>query len=243
MLKTGFVLMALALSGCALFAPAQDDRQLVPSEPYSITVRPIGPATVSSDGFEARFDFTVTSPFDLRRNALVQELTQTMTLSHDDGRVTRRTLSLVEAFQLQLHLVEPGGLRHYTLLPYQRDRHSANGLRDIARDIHTIRIDRRVFAYVANVTGADFSPGGFAHLPRNEDGTVVSRVSKGFNASHQADHQTRGRVQHSATASGLTYVMGYTLRRSQPGRPEFVVDRGGGSGTVLAPAVLYAASR
>lgn len=247
MRRTSLILLALlALPGCALFSSGRDNRparQVQPSAPYTITVLARGPATVSDDGFEARFDFEIASPYDLRRNSMVQELRQTITLTHADGGQSRRSLSLVEAFQMRLVSIDAQGLHHYRLMPGQRDRHAMAGMSGYGRDVTRIHIDREVFAYVANVAGADFSASGFAHLPLNEDGTVVSRVGKGFNARYQSNHETRGIVWQSANAYGVIYRMGYTLRRGSPGMPEFFVDYGGGAGTVIAPEVLYAASR
>lgn len=240
------VLALLALPGCALFQRDPADppaRQIQPSAPYAITVRPLGPATVTDDGFEARFDFHITSPYDLSRTSMVQELHQTTTVTYLDGRVRKRELSLVEAFQLRLWFIEPNGTHHYGLMPGQRDRHAMAGLTGYGADVEKIRIERRVYAYVANVAGADFSDHGFAHLPLNEDGTVVSRVGKGFNAGYQERHETRGRVWHSANAYGVVYRMGYDLRRGSPGMPTFFVDYGGGAGVVVSPEVIYAASR
>jgi hypothetical protein len=208
------------LPGCALFSVGADTepaRVVQTSEPYQVHVRALGPARVSDDGFEARFDFHVFSPFDLQRNALVQELRQTMTLTHDDGRVETRTLSLVEAFKLELVGADDNGMRHYSLLPGQRDRHAAAGLKGLPASVSRIEIRREVFAYVANVNGADFSPAGFAHLPTSEDGAVQSRVGREFNHSYQQAHETR--------------------------MPQFFVDHGGGVGAVRAPVVRYAASR
>lgn len=240
------LLALLALPGCALFQREPSDppaRQVQPSAPYSITVRPLGPATVTDDGFEARFDFHITSPFDLRRTSMVQELQQTMTITYLDGRVRTRELSLVEAFQMRLLSIQADGTHHYGLMRGQRDRHAMAGLAGFGSDVEKIRIQRRVYAYVANVAGADFSAYGFAHLPLNEDGTVVSRVGKGFNAHHQENHETRGQVWQSATAYGVVYRMEYDLRRGSAGMPTFFVDYGGGMGVVVAPEVIYAASR
>lgn len=247
MRSSALVLLALlVLPGCALFQREPADppaRQIQPSAPYIITVRPLGPATVTDDGFEARFDFHITSPYDLRRTSMVQELHQTMTITYLDGRVRTRELSLVEAFQLRLWSIEPDGTHHYGLMLGQRDRHAMAGLAGYGPDVEKIRIERRVYAYVANVAGADFSALGFAHLPLNEDGTVVSRVGRGFNARYQQQHETRGRVWQSANAYGVVYRMGYDLRRGASGLPGFFVDYGGGAGVVVAPEVVYAASR
>lgn len=239
-IKTFILVAAGLLSACATFPPTESaghDRQGLP---YDITVRPLGPANVSAEGFEARFDFLVTSPLDLERNALVQELRQVMTLTHADGSEDSRHLSLVEAFRLQLTAVNRQGMHEYGLMPGQRDRHTAT-LNDVPADVVLIRIERTVSAYVANVAGADFSELGFAHLPENEDGSLVSNVGRGFNADYQAAHETRGSVAQSAPAFGTSYRMLYTLRRGARGMTQFVVDYGGaGSGS---PAQVLGDSR
>ncbi len=242
-IATLIVATLLALPGCALFQSPTPERQIQPSAPYVITVHGRGPATVTRDGFEAKFDFHIVSPYDLRRNSMVQELRQTTTLAYADGSIRRRSMSLVEAFRMRLVSIDGQGMHHYGLMPGQRDRHAMAGVKEYGSDIEKITIEREVFAYVANVVGADFSAGGFAHLPLNEDGTVISRVSKGFNAKYQRDHETRGRIWHSANAYGVIYRMKYNLRRGSPGMPEFFVDYGGGAGSVVAPEILYAASR
>ncbi|MBE7491102.1 MAG: hypothetical protein HS108_05015 [Planctomycetes bacterium] len=230
-------------AGCATAPAPFPARSPQGAEPYQITVRALGPAVVTPDGFEARFEFHVVSPLDLRRNALVQELRQVTTLTLADGRTRTRELSLVEAFRLHLWRIDDNGLYHYGLPPGMRDRHAMAGMLDYPPEVVQIRIERQVFAYVANVAGADFSAGGFAHLPENEDGSTISRVGPNFNADHQAAHETRGRVWHSGTATGVVYRMAWNLRREAQGSPTFFVDHGGGSGAVVPPEVRYAASR
>ncbi|MBX3473895.1 MAG: hypothetical protein KF754_05890 [Planctomycetes bacterium] len=246
MRSTAVVLLALlALPGCGLVSRAGHEAVPVAraSEPYHITVRAWGPATVTPDGFEARFDFHIVSPLDLRRNCMVQELQQEITLTRTDGQVRRRSLSLVEAFRLRLLNVDAQGMYHYGLAPGQRDRHSWAGLTEYGPEIAQVRLERRVFAYVANVADADFSDNGFAHLPRNEDGTLASTVGPNFNKAYQQRHETRGRVFYSANGLGVVYRMNYQLRRAAGENVRFFVDYGGGAGTVLAPEVVYAASR
>ncbi|MCA8915790.1 MAG: hypothetical protein KDB90_10300 [Planctomycetes bacterium] len=231
------VLIALLLGACS--APQTVERQERISPPYQVMVRALGPASVSDDGFDARFEFEVVSPLDLHRNSLVQELKQTITFEYEDGSTRERQLTLVEAFRLRLEYVDAARQYHYRIYAGQSDRHSMRGMNDLPDDVTAVRISRRVFAYVANVVGADFTDAGFAHLPRNEDGTVVSEIPEKFNSNYQSKHVTRGSVANSGDSLGLTYRINYRLVRNSGDGPQFVVDRGGGYGVVEAPAVVW----
>ena len=232
------LLVTLLLGACAA-PPAVIEREQRPSPLYEITVRALGPARVSNDGFDARFEFEVTSPHDLQRNSLVQELQQVFTLEYKDGTTRKRTLTLVEAFKLRFSHVDSARRFHYRIFTGQSDRHSMQGVNDLSSDVVAVRIERRVFAYVANVHGADFTAAGFAHLPSNEDGSVVSKVPTRFNEGYQRYHETRGEILHSGDARGLTYVIDYRLVRDRGQSPQFIVDHGGGYGAVKSPSVVW----
>ncbi|MCC6466418.1 MAG: hypothetical protein IT463_13850 [Planctomycetes bacterium] len=228
------VVSATLVAACASAPAAHQPRE---SPIYAVEVRPLGPATVSGDGFEVRVEFEVTSPWPLERNALVQELRQEIAIEHLDGTVAVRRLSLVEAFQLRLDYVDGAGLRHYRLVAGQRDAHSLYGLQGLARNVARIEVKRSVFAYVANVADADFTPLGFAQLPRNEDGTLETDAGRCFNAEYQAAYETRGRVHQSADRAGLVYEIAYTLAPDGGERPRFVLQKRSGVGHV-APALV-----
>jgi len=233
----GVVLLLIA-AGCASAPQPEVQREFRPSPPYSITVRPLGPAVVTSDGFSAEIEFEVVSPYDLGRNSLVQELRQEVLLHYRSGRTERRALSLVEAFQLRHAFTDGLGRNHYRLLAGQRDSHSMYGLDGVAPDVVKVTVRREVFAYVANVIGADFTNRGFAHLPANEDGSVVTRAPRTFNEHYQSRHQTTGHVVDSADSLGVVYVFEYELVPGE-GRTRFVVNKGGGLGQVIAPTVIH----
>lgn len=230
------ILLLAALAGCSS-APVIE-RQARPTPPYSISVRPSGYAVASSDGFSARIEIEVVSFLNLERNALVQELTQEVVLERADGSTSRRTFTLVEAFKLERTFVDFSGRNHYRLQLGQQDHHSTSGLNDLPDDVVGVSIDRRVFAYVANVFGADFTDTGFAHLPRNQDGNVISQPPPNFNQRYQLNHETRGWVQDAADSLGMTYRMRYHLVRTGSGSPQFVLDHDGGMGYVEAPTVI-----
>lgn len=229
-------LLATFLAGCSSTSTVERaDRSTLP---YEVRVRPVDEARITSDGFEARFIFDVISPHDLQRNSLVQELRQTMTLEYANGSTRKRGITLVEAFRLRLVNVDSLGRHHYQIYVGQSDRHAMRGMEELPRDVVSVMIDREVFAYVANVDGADFTPGGFAQLPHNEDRTVVSRVPDKFNRDYQSDHDTRGWVMHSGDSLGLTYRIQYSLKRTDDGGMNFVVDRTRGFGVVEPPSVI-----
>ncbi|MCB9895603.1 MAG: hypothetical protein H6839_14245 [Planctomycetes bacterium] len=234
-------LIALLVAACS--APQTVERQGRSTPPYEVLVHALGPARVSDDGFDARFEFEVVSPLDLQRNSLVQELKQTITFEYEDGSARERHLTLVEAFRLRLEYIDAARQYHYRIYVGQSDRHSMRGMNDLADDVVAVRIDRHVFAYVANVMGADFTEAGFAHLPRNEDGTVVSEIPEKFNSNYQSKHDTRGWIANSGDSLGLTYRIKYRLVRTGVDSPHFEVDRGGGYGVVEAPAVVWMPSR
>ncbi len=235
------VLIALTLLLGACTTTQLPERQFRESLPYMVEVRPVGHATVSGDGFVTRFEFEVIAPQPLNRNSLVQELNQTTTYYLENGNSRERTMSLVEAFRLRLAHVDAMGNHYYRIDLGQNDRHAMHGLQDLPEKVISVEIDREVFAYVANVGGAEFTPLGFAQLPQNEDGSVVSRVPDSFNEDYQRAYDTRGWVAESGDALGLTYRLHYRLIREN-GRADarFIVDHSDGHGIVHPPAVVVA---
>jgi hypothetical protein len=227
------VLLGL-LAGCA-FSPVVE-RQFRESPAYTVLVKPQGAASVNTDGFKTRLEFEVVSELDLARNSLVQELTQEIVLEYRDGSTSKRAFTLVEAFRLRLAFTDAQG-NHYRLQPGQNDMHSIKGLDKLPKDVVGVTVNRHVFAYVANVYGADFTDHGFAHLPMNQDGSVVTQAPEKFNESYQSKHETRGRVEDAADSRGLIYRISYHLARGG-GSPRFVVDAAEGFGTVVAPTVV-----
>jgi hypothetical protein len=231
------VLIALLVGACS--APQAIERVERASPPYHVVVRPLGTARVSDDGFDAHFEFEVVSPVDLQRNSLVQELKQVVTFEYEDGSTRERRLSLVEAFRLRHTYVDGNKQYHYRIYAGQSDRHSMRGMNSLSEKVIAVRIQREVFAYVANVMDADFTVHGFAHLPENEDGNVVSEIPARFNEKYQAKHATRGWIANSGDSLGLTYRISYRLVRTGDDAAHFVVDRGGGYGAVESPAVVW----
>lgn len=230
------VVVAMTVAACS--SPQVVERQARESQPYTITVKPLGAASVSPDGFDSRFEFEVVSLLDLQRNSLVQELHQKFILEYADGGTRERTLTLVEAFRLRFSHRDSAGRFHYRIWTGQSDRHSMRGINDLPRNVVAVTIDRKVFAYVANVAGAHFTPAGFAHLPKNEDGNVVSDIPERFNENYQSNYEMRGKIKNSGDSLGLTYNIRYRLVRDGSRSPQFNVFRGGGWGVVQSPVIL-----
>lgn len=233
-----FILLPLLLGLVAACATGPVSVTADPGPLYQIELRPLGPARTSRDGFTARFTFAVWAPDPLVRNALVQELQQTVTYHYENGEYYAHRLTLVEAFKLREVGRDSAGLWLYELEPGQNDHHSVNGLEDLPQRIRRVTINRKIIVYVANVHGADFSRGGFAHLPKNQRGDVVSDIPRGFNRRYQRSHKMRGQVHDSGRAGAMTYRITYTLVRRKGGDSSFIVDRHGGVGRVLAPEII-----
>jgi len=231
------VVIALAVGACS--TPQVVERQSRPSLPYTIHVKPLGAAKVSPDGFDSRFEFEVVSSLDLNRNSLVQELHQKFILEYADGTTRERTLTLVEAFRLRFSHRDQAGRYHYRILTGQSDRHSMRGINDLSRSVVAVTIEREVFSYVADVVNAHFTPAGFAHLPKNEDGNVVSNIPARFNEKYQRDYEMRGFVRNSGDSLGVTYNIRYRLVRDSNRSPQFSVFHGGGWGVVQSPVIIH----
>jgi hypothetical protein len=235
----GRLLPVLVLVVAACSSTQTIERKQRESLPYEVLVRAAGPAEVSKDGFDARFEFEVVSEYELPRNSLVQELKQTITFEYDDGSTRQRELSLVEAFRLRFSHIDGARRYHYRIYEGQSDRHSMRGMDELPDDIVAVRLERDVFAYVADVDGADFTPAGFAHLPCNEDGNVVSDIPDRFNEGYQRNHVMQGWVRNSGDSLGLVYRIQFRLVRNGDVGPEFIVDRASGHGEVEMPSVLW----
>ncbi len=228
-------------NGCSSVAPVTSFEPTSLDPSYQVEVVGAGPAEATPDGFDAQFFFRVYSLDELNQDCLVQELTQRTSYELVDGSTEVREFTLVEAFKLR-RVSDDGVIpRRYELAPGQRDRHYLTGLNDLKADVVAVKIERRVFAYVANVSGADFTGRGFAQLPRNERGDVVTTVSRGFNATYQRQHQTRGQVNSTNRLGGIVYRINYRLARQGSNPTEFTIDRGGGFGRVVAPEILVVA--
>ncbi len=229
---------ALVVSGCAL-TPVETARE-APSRKqplYMIDVIPTRPPVVSHDGFEAGLTFSVLAQDRLGQRYLVQELTQTVTYEYADGAEVATSFSLVECFRLRYAGPSPLGVR-YELDGGQWDRHFHTGLAALPVEVLAVRIERKLFVYVANVYGADFTRRGFAQLERNESGDVVTNSPPRFNAAYRSAHETRGTPRDTYRQGGTAYRIAFRLERSGMGEADFVIDRDRGPGRVLKPTLV-----
>jgi hypothetical protein len=214
--------LLLLLTACAASPGPLPEWRPEPGEtPYRLEIAPRSRPLATDDGFDLRLDFTVTSPEPLDQDSLVQELFQTTTRVDARGRETTSRFTLVEAFRI-VHAGRDGQGHHvYRLAPGQLDHHYLRGLRHSAAGARALRIERLVFAYLARIEGADFTPLGFAHLPANESGNVTSAVSASFNANYQRRHATKGLVRKTNHAGAVLYRLEYERGAGRPARFSF----------------------
>ena len=231
------LVFGVAFSGGCAVAPSPQVSAGVDHPRYYIDVFPSRPPVVSRDGFDAGLAFFVSSERPLHRAYLVQELHQTMIYEFVNGAESRDSFSLVECFQLREAGENMFGAL-YELEHGQFDRHFTTGLRDLGADVKAVRVERTVFAYVADVVGADFTRKGFAQLERNEEGSVITDSPSHFNAGYREKHQTRGYVRHTNREGGVTYRIEYRVARMGLGAAEFEITRANGQGRVFQPSLV-----
>ena len=223
-------------SGCAV-APNSQAAAGIDHPRYFIDVFPSRPPVVSRDGFDAGLSFFVTAERPLHQQFLVQELHQTMTYDYANGTESRDGFSLVECFKLREAGESMFGMR-YELEHGQFDRHFTTGLDDLGPDVKAVRVERVVFAYAADVVGADFTRRGFAQLERNEEGSVVTDSPIHFNADYRRKHETRGHACHTNREGGVTYKIEYRVARMGLGKADFEITRANGRGRVFQPSLV-----
>jgi len=211
------VLAALVAAGCGSsrgFSPIEQG--LSQGLELKVSVLPRSAPVASHDGFEVIVDFQVEATGPMPYRHLVQEIEQTMTQVGGDGRVHRESVVLVEAFRLSFD-GESGGRLRFGLEPFQRDRHYDSGYASGIEKLREITVERRVRVYPALVEGADWTFYGFAHVPENRDGSLMTNIPPNFNRSHQERFQMRGRVVADAREASREYVLRYEWRGGGPG--------------------------
>lgn len=80
---------------------------------------------------------------------------------------------------------------------------------------------RKMRVYAGRTAGTDDTWAGFAMLPKNMDGTVVTVVDKTFNAAYQSEHQIRGEVVAQSAVTGeweIHWKPGYVEVVTKSGR-------------------------
>lgn len=104
----------------------------------------------------------------------------------------------------------------------QRDKHATIGL--------TGNQKRYIYTYPAEVTGVDATSLGFAELPQNRDGSVVTNVDhNNFNKEHNDTHKRQGRVVRDERNKGRWWSVYYDgsskkIRFTLDDRPHWAVD-------------------
>jgi len=88
------------------------------------------------------------------------------------------------------------------LAPGQSDRHSIGHLSGTHK--------RWIYTYPAEVEGVDATPSGFAELPQNKDGSVVTNTNpETFNTEHNASYSRKGRIVRDERERGRWWSMYY----------------------------------
>jgi hypothetical protein len=213
-------LLPVAVSACAGARPITS----VPLDPqarpdYSLAVLLRGEPVWDDDSYEVSLGFELRAPREFDYNAIIQEIVQEVVYERYDGRAQRETLTLVEAFRLARVGVDENGLMVYRLPSFQRDRHYERGYRTVGGNIREINVWRVVRCYPGYVADADWTPLGFAHLPRNRTGGLVTDIPDNFNQSHQRSHAPRGEILLDDREGSRWYHIRYHWWRDEARRP------------------------
>lgn len=210
------------LAGCAgggNYAAAPVAPAELPAYELKLELR--GEPTHDDDGYDVSLGFELLATDEFSYNALVQEIAQEVVYERYDGRVIRETLTLVEAFRLHRVGEDDSGRVVYRLPPFQRDRHFERGYLSVGPMIEQVQVWRVVRYYPAYVEGADWTRLGFAHLPGNRTGSLVTRIPANFNENHQQSHVISGIVRADDRQKSGWYHMKYHWWREPTGqRPQ-----------------------
>ncbi|MBX3460135.1 MAG: hypothetical protein KF696_09290 [Planctomycetes bacterium] len=222
MRHASIVLLLLLLGGCAtvgnyVAAPIEPAR--LPEYTLELEVR--GQPEWDEDRYEVSLGFELRAKDEFSYNAVVQEIVQEVVYTRYDGREIRETLTLVEAFKLTRIGYDDGGRVVYRLPSFQRDRHYERGYLSVGPMIETVDVWRVVRFYPGYVEGADWTTLGFAHLPQNRTGSIVTDIPDNFNETHQRNHELKGAVLQDHRDNARWYHMRYRwYRESTGGRPQ-----------------------
>lgn len=210
-------------SGCA---STVGNYRAQPVEPgvlpeYTLELEVRGEPEYDEDRYEVSLGFELRADGEFSYNCIVQEIVQEVIYQRYDGRKIRETLTLVEAFKLNRVGTDGEGTVIYRLPSFQRDRHYERGYLSVGPMIEKIDVWRVVRFYPGYVEDADWTTLGFAHLPQNRTGSIVTDIPENFNESHQSRHDHRGRVVQDDRARGKWYHMRYHWWREPTGqRPQ-----------------------
>ena len=188
---------------------------------YTLTLEQRGEPEYDEDRYEVSLGFELRAQDEFSYNAIVQEIVQEVVYERFDGRKIRETLTLVETFKLQRVGRDDTGEVVYRLPSFQRDRHYERGYESVGPMIKQIDVWRVIRFYPAYVQGADWTDLGFAHLPQNRTGSVVTDIPENFNESHQRKHELKGEIVQDDRTQSHWYNMRYHWWREPTGnRPQ-----------------------
>lgn len=203
-------------SGCVAVTN-YDARPIAPAElpEYSLEVEVRGEPEYDADRYEISLGFELIAEGEFSYNCIVQEIVQEVVYRRTDGRTIRETLTLVEAFKLHRAGRRDDGRVIYRLPSFQRDRHYERGYLSVGPMIEEIDVWRVVRFYPGFVEGADWTRLGFAHLPENRTGSLVTDIPENFNETHQSRYDHRGRILQDDRERARWYHMRYHWWRDQ----------------------------
>ncbi len=209
----------LGTSGCSS-ASNFDAQPVTPNElpEYSVELEQQGDPDYDEDGYDVSLGFDLRADDEFQYNAIAQEIVQEAVYYRYDGRRIRETLTLVEAFKLHRVGTDRDGTVRYRLKPFQRDRHFERGYSTVSPMIKRIEVCRVVRFYPAFIKDADWTPLGFAHLPQNRMGSIVTTIPDNFNETHQRKYLTTGEVLQDDRTRSHWYHMKYRWWREPSGK-------------------------
>ena len=209
-------------SGCAgtgSYKASPVEPEVLPEYRLDLELR--GEPEYDEDRYEVSLGFELRAQGEFAYNAIVQEIVQEVVYERYDGRKIRETLTLVECFKLRRVGRDEYGEVIYRLPSFQRDRHYERGYESVGPMIKQIDVWRVIRYYPAFVEGADWTDLGFAHLPQNRTGVLVTDIPENFNEGHQRKHELRGEVMQDDRAKSRWYNMRYHWWREPTGqRPQ-----------------------
>ncbi len=209
-------ILLLVAGGCAVVGnyPATP---VAPTElpEYTLAIELRGQPEWDADRYEVSLGFELRAHDEFAYNAVVQEIVQEVVYTRYDAREIRETLTLVEAFKLTRIGIDEERMVVYRLPSFQRDRHYERGYLSVGPMIEKVDVWRVVRFYPGYVENADWTALGFAHLPQNRSGSLITDIPENFNESHQRGHELKGAILQDDRDGARWYHMRYRWRREQ----------------------------
>ncbi len=188
---------------------------------YTLDLELRGEPSFDADGYDVTLGFDLRAQGEFAYNTVVQEIVQETVYTRVDSTEVRERLTLVEAFQIARVGADKDGIVRYRMKAFQRDRHYERGYLSLGPGIARAEVCRVVRYYAAFVRDADWTSLGFAHLPKNHDGSIVTVIPRNFNERHQRGYIIDGEVEADDRSKGQFYSMRYSWWREQSaGRPQ-----------------------